>query len=82
MTVGALRHDVVRPAVCLTATAVGAAFFLVGILGFLYSLVVDPISDASYVPLDDADSWLHLGLGVLMLALGVALRERRTTTNR
>jgi hypothetical protein len=29
------------------------------------------------VPVNDADNWLHLGLAVAMIALGVALRRTR-----
>ena len=39
--------------------------------------------DANFVPLNDADNWLHLLLAVGMLALGLVLpprRKRRTTT--
>jgi hypothetical protein len=33
-------------------------------------------SDSNFVPLDDADNWLHLGLGAGMIILGLALRDR------
>ena len=53
-------------------------------LGLLvYGLVVDEDTDANFLPLNDADDWLHLGLGVAMLGLGIALRPHRdeaTTT--
>jgi hypothetical protein len=29
-------------------------------------------SAANFVPLNEADTWLHLGLGVLMIGAGVA----------
>ena len=48
---------------------------------FIYGLLVDQDSDANFVPLNDADNWLHLLLGVGMLALGLLLsrdRGRRT----
>jgi hypothetical protein len=46
-------------------------------LGLLvYGLLVEYESDANFVPLDDADTWLHLGLGIAMLGLGLALRPR------
>ncbi|MEO6503025.1 MAG: DUF4383 domain-containing protein [Jatrophihabitantaceae bacterium] len=51
---------------------------------WLYGLIVDKDSDANFVPLNDADNWLHLLLGLGMIALGVLLsrRTRTTTTNR
>jgi hypothetical protein len=39
----------------------------------LYGLVIDRASAANFVPVNTADNWLHLGLGVLMVALGVLL---------
>lgn len=38
----------------------------------LYGVVVDELSDANFVPVNTADNWLHLALGVGMVALGVA----------
>lgn len=43
---------------------------------WIYGLVVDQTSDANFVPLNDADNWLHLGLGVGMVGLGLALSQR------
>jgi hypothetical protein len=42
---------------------------------WLYGLVVDPHSGANFVPLDDADNWLHLVLGVAMVLLGLIGRR-------
>jgi hypothetical protein len=50
----------------------GGAIYLVL---WLYGLVVDHGSDANFVPLNDADNWLHLVLGVVMIALGVLGRQ-------
>ena len=36
-----------------------------------YGLIVDQTSSANFVPLDDADDWLHLALGVGMIVLGL-----------
>ena len=45
----------------------------------LYGAVIDHTSDANFVPINTADNWLHLVLGLGMIALGVALgREHRT----
>jgi hypothetical protein len=51
----------------------GGAVYLVL---WLYGLLVDRGSDANFVPLDTADNWLHLGLGLGMIALGVLLDRR------
>ena len=46
----------------------------------LYGAVIDRSSDANFVPFNTADNWLHLVLGLGMVALGVALgRDRRTS---
>ena len=65
----------------LARTGSGARAYLVGggaiyLLLALYGALVDRHSDANFVPLDRADNWLHLGLGVGMIGLGLALSER------
>lgn len=45
---------------------------------WIYGLVIDQDSAANFVPVNNADNWLHLILGVGMIGLGVAL-SRRTT---
>jgi hypothetical protein len=59
----------------------GARSFLIGggliyLVLWIYGLAVDSGSDANFVPLDDADNWLHLALGLAMVALGLALSRR------
>jgi archaellum biogenesis protein FlaJ (TadC family) len=44
----------------------GAIYFVL----FLYGLLIDLDSAANFVPVNDADNWLHLALAVGMLALG------------
>ena len=44
---------------------------------FAYGLAVDHESDANFIPVNDADNWLHLGLGVGMVALGLLVLPRR-----
>ncbi|MFD9701317.1 DUF4383 domain-containing protein [Lentzea sp. NPDC059081] len=61
----------------MSRTANGAHAFLVGggvvyLVLFLYGLVIDHGSDANFVPLNTADNWLHLFLGVAMIGLGLA----------
>lgn len=51
----------------------GGAIYLVL---WLYGLVVDETSQANFVPLNTADDWLHLVLGLAMIALGVVLGKR------
>jgi hypothetical protein len=63
-------------------TAGAARGFLIGggvvyLLLWLYGLVVPRDSVANFVPLNAADDWLHLGLGVGMVLLGF-LTGRRT----
>jgi hypothetical protein len=41
----------------------------------IYGTVVDHHSNANFVPLNDADNWLHLGLGLGMVALGLVGRR-------
>jgi hypothetical protein len=52
----------------------GGAIYL---LLFVYGLVVDQGSKANFVPLNSADNWLHLLLGLGMVALGVLLTRHR-----
>jgi hypothetical protein len=70
----------------LARTVSGAIGFLIGggavyLLLWLYGVVIDHDSAANFVPLNTADNWLHLALGVGMVGLGLALR-RGTTTGR
>lgn len=47
---------------------------------WLYGLFVGHDSPANFVPLNNADNWLHLGLGVTMIALSFLPRTHRTGT--
>ena len=51
---------------------------------WIYGLVIDQDSTANFVPLNDADNWLHLFLGVAMIALAMILSRKRdhNTANR
>ena len=66
--------------------AMARAYFLIGGLAYLglwvYGLLVDHGSPANFVPVNNADNWLHFGLGVGMLLLGVTLAGRHDPTKR
>jgi len=50
---------------------------------WVYGLVIERDSDANFVPVNKADDWLHFGLGVAMILLGLILthdRDRSRTT--
>ena len=67
----------------LAARTAGASrSFLIGggviyLALWLYGLLVEEGSMANFVPLNDADDWLHLVLGAGMIALGVLLSRDR-----
>jgi hypothetical protein len=70
--------------IALARTHRAARSYLIGggiiyLLLFAYGLVVDHASEANFVPLNNADNWLHLGLGVGMVALGLVLGRRQLT---
>lgn len=76
-------HNVVHLVFGLAGLAMAksaAKTYLVGggflyLLVWLYGVVVDHDSAANFLPLDDADNWLHLGLGAGMAAVGLALSK-------
>jgi len=57
---------------------VGGGIIYLGL--WVYGLVIDKSSAANFVPLNSADNWLHLGLGIGMIALGLLLS--RSTSSR
>ncbi|WP_412102917.1 DUF4383 domain-containing protein [Plantactinospora sp. KLBMP9567] len=44
---------------------------------WLYGLVIGHDSPANFVPLNTADDWLHFGLGLGMIGLGLLAGNRR-----
>jgi hypothetical protein len=68
----------------MARTASGSVTFLIfgGVIYlvlWLYGVLIDLDSSANFVPVNDADNWLHLGLAVGMIVLGAAFaRSSRT----
>ena len=87
-----ILHNLVHLAFGIAGIALARTFnsarsYLIGggvvyLVLFIYGLVVDHDSSANFVPVNDADNWLHLGLAVAMLALGAALGRTRDDTGR
>ena len=72
--------------VALARTWSGARSYLIGggavyLVLWLYGLLVGHDSAANFVPVNNADNWLHLFLGLGMIALGFLL-SRRTVADR
>jgi len=65
----------------LARTWSGARAFLIGggavyLVLWIYGLVVGQDAGANFVPLNSADDWLHLVLGIGMIALGLLTARR------
>jgi hypothetical protein len=61
----------------------GARSFLIGggaiyLVLWLYGVLIDLGSSSNFVPVNDADNWLHLVLGLAMVALGLLLARSAT----
>ncbi|MCO1582541.1 DUF4383 domain-containing protein [Crossiella sp. SN42] len=68
-------------ALVFARTTRGAALYLVGgglvyLLLWFYGLVIDHNGPANFVPVNDADNWLHLVLALGMVGLGFGLGSR------
>ena len=76
--------------IAMAKRADSARTYLVGggiiyLVLWIYGLLTSDQSSANFVPVNTADDWLHLVLGLGMIALGVLLSRRRvesTTTTR
>jgi 4-hydroxybenzoate polyprenyltransferase len=71
----------------LARTVAGARGFLIGggvvyLVLWIYGLLIDHDSAANFVPVNTADNWLHLLLGVGMIGLGLALNRTHTRADR
>ncbi len=67
----------------LARTHEGASSYLIGggvvyLVLWLYGILIAHGSPANFVPVNRADNYLHLGLGLGMIALGVLGVRRRT----
>ncbi|MFF0312428.1 DUF4383 domain-containing protein [Streptosporangium sp. NPDC004379] len=67
--------------ILMSRTRPGARNYLIGggvvyLLLWLYGMLVGHDSAANFVPLNSADNWLHLILGIGMIALGYLLSRR------
>ena len=65
----------------LARTWDGARAFLLGggviyLVLTVYGLLIDRKDDANFIPLNEADNWLHLVLGLGMITLALALGRR------
>jgi hypothetical protein len=66
-------------------TIAGARSYLIvgglvyGGLG-VYGMVIDRMSEANFVPVNEADNWLHIGLAAAMIVLGMVLSPRSSTS--
>ncbi|MGW7464035.1 DUF4383 domain-containing protein [Streptomyces xantholiticus] len=71
----------------MARAAATARTFLIGggiiyLVLWVYGLIIDHDSAANFIPLNTADNWLHLVLGVGMIALGLLLTRRTTVPGR
>jgi hypothetical protein len=60
----------------------GARAYLIGgglayLVLFLYGLVIDRDTSMNFLPVNQADNWLHLSLALAMIAFGVAFGRIR-----
>ncbi|RRR96788.1 DUF4383 domain-containing protein [Glycomyces terrestris] len=58
----------------VTYLVIGGAIYLVL---WLYGMLIDLDSAANFVPVNDADNWLHLGLAIGMIGLGALYARSR-----
>lgn len=76
-----LLFGVVGLAMSRTARAARVYLIAAGVVYlvlWIYGLIIDQSSQANFVPVNTADNWLHLGLGLVMILLGLALTRRAT----
>ncbi len=74
-------HALFGVGIFMAATPDGARMFLIG-SGAIYVVLflLGIIGAGDWVPINDADNWLHLGLAVGLLGLGFGLTRDRDRT--
>ena len=74
-------HALFGVGIFLAATPSGARTFLIG-SGAIYVVLflLGIVGGADWVPINDADNWLHLGFAVGLLGLGFGLTRDRDRT--
>jgi hypothetical protein len=74
-------HALFGVGIFMAATPSGARTFLIG-SGAIYVVLflLGIVGGADWVPINDADTWLHLGLAVGLLGLGFGLTRDRDRT--
>lgn len=85
-----ILHNLVHVAVGLLGLAMATtfrrsrAYLLTGGVVYLglwvYGLLIDHQSSANFLPVNSADTWLHLGLGATMVILGLTLAGCKVPT--
>lgn len=71
----------------LARSLAGARLFLAGggalyLVLWIYGLAIERESALNFIPVNNADNFLHLGLGFVMLVLGLLLSKRAGTGGR
>ena len=77
-------HALFGVGILMAATPAGARTYLLG-SGALYVVLflMGIVGAGDWVPINDADNWLHLGLAVGLIALGlITTRDREPTVAR
>ena len=83
-----ILHNIVHLAfgiagLALARTPAAARNYLIAggiiyLLLWIYGLLINHNSNANFVPVNNADNWLHLALAIGMIGLGVALANKAT----
>ncbi|HEX5407617.1 MAG TPA: DUF4383 domain-containing protein [Pseudonocardiaceae bacterium] len=77
-----LAFGVIGLVAARTARAARAYLIVGGVIYlvlWIYGLVINQNSSANFVPVNTADNWLHLALGIGMIAIGLLVGRRLDT---
>jgi hypothetical protein len=80
LTIGVLGFVMARTYAAARAYFLGAGLIYLALS--VHGLLIDPDSAADVLPVNNADNWLHLGLGIGMVLLGLTLAGQRDPTKR